>query len=54
MRRLANLPGWFVPASQLLDYLGEARGWQEIDGSRRRFNWMQWRWLLQKLKQSRS
>jgi len=26
MRRLANLPGWFVPASRLLDYLGKVRG----------------------------
>ncbi len=28
MRRLAALPGWFVPASTLLDYLREQPGWQ--------------------------
>ena len=53
MRRLANLPGWFVPASRLLDYLGEVRGC-EIDGDRRRLDRMQWRWLLHKLRHSRS
>ena len=54
MRRLANLPGWFVPASRLLDYLGEVRGWQVVDEDRRKLDRMQWRWLLQKLRHGKS
>ena len=54
MRRLANLPGWFVPASRLLDYLGEVRGWQVVDEDRRKLDRMQWSWLLQKLRHGKS
>jgi hypothetical protein len=50
MRRLAGLPGWFVPASTLLDYIGERRGWQKVGDDRHTLSGMQWRWLLQKIK----
>ena len=50
MRRLAGLPGWFVPVSTLLDYIGERKGWQKADNNRQALSRMQWRWLLQKIK----
>ena len=34
MRRLAGLPGWFVPVSTLLDYIGERRGWLKVGDDR--------------------
>ena len=50
MRRLARLSGWFVPASTLLTYIGEQRGWQRVDaGTRGVLSQMQRKWLLQKL-----
>jgi hypothetical protein len=49
MRRLAGLPGWFVPVSTLLDYIGERRGWQTVGDDRQVLSGMQWRWLLQKI-----
>ena len=50
MRRLAGLPGWFVPVSKLLDYIGEQKGWQNAGDNRYALSGMQWRWLLQKIK----
>jgi hypothetical protein len=50
MRRLAGLPGWFVPVSTLLDFIGERRGWQMVGDDRHALSGMQWRWLLQKIK----
>jgi hypothetical protein len=50
MRRLAGLPGWFVPVSTLLDYIGERKGWQKVGDDRHILSGMQWRWLLQKIK----
>lgn len=51
MRRLAGLPGWFVPVSTLLDYVGEQRGWQNVgDNNKYTLSEMQWKWLLQKIK----
>ena len=50
MRRLAGLPGWFVPVSTLLDYIGERRGWLKVGDDRHILSRMQWRWLLQKIK----
>lgn len=50
MRRLAGLPGWFVPVSTLLDYIGEQKGWQNADDNRYALSGMQWRWLLQKIR----
>lgn len=48
IRRLATLPGWFVPASTLLDYVGERRGWQSADHHRLTLQLMQWKWLAQR------
>jgi hypothetical protein len=50
MRRLAGLPGWFVPVSTLLDYVGERKGWQKVGNNRQALSGMQWRWLLQKIR----
>jgi hypothetical protein len=50
MSRLAGLPGWFVPVSTLLDYIGEQKGWQKVDSNRQTLSEMQWRWLLQKIR----
>jgi len=50
MRRLAGLQGWFVPVSTLLEYIGERRGWQKVNGNMHLLSRMQWRWLLQKIK----
>ncbi len=50
MRRLAGLPGWFVPVSTLLDYIGEHKGWRSVNGGRYALSGMQWRWLLQKIR----
>jgi len=48
--RLARMRGWFVPASTLLNYIGEQRGW--IDTGQHEFVYrrMQWRWLTQQFK----
>jgi hypothetical protein len=54
MRRLAQMPGWFVPASTLLEYIGEHRGWQSVDGNRRALHRMERKWLMQKIKRGRS
>lgn len=45
LRRLAGLPGWFVPASQLLRHIGDERGWGSVDGRRRSLHRMELRWL---------
>lgn len=45
IRRLAGMPGWFVPASTLLDYVGQQRGWLAIAEHRGTFEQMQWRWM---------
>ena len=47
MTRLGSLPGWFVPASTLLDYLGEQRGWQDVSRRRLSYMRMQYDWLYQ-------
>lgn len=49
IRRLAALPGWFVPASTLLDYIGEQRGWSNIDDHTLTFEQMQWVWMAQQV-----
>jgi hypothetical protein len=48
MRRLAALPGWFVPTSTLLDHLRTRPSWVP-EGDRSRLRRMQWRWLASKL-----
>jgi hypothetical protein len=49
MRRLADLGGWFVPASELLDYLREQPGWR-AHASRGRLRRMQLRFLASRLR----
>jgi hypothetical protein len=49
MSRLATLPGWFVPASSLLEYIGEQRGWRHLSNDGRDLRRMQLKWLLQKI-----
>ncbi len=49
MRRLADLPGWFVPTSTLLEYIGEKRGWMNAAEHQPSLRRMQWKWLIQKL-----
>lgn len=53
MRRLAALPGWFVPASTLLDHLKARPDWTgQVD--QRVLRRMQWKWLGAKLRNGRS
>jgi hypothetical protein len=49
IRRLGSLPGWFVPTTTLLDYLGSVRGWHNVADHKRTLKKMQWRWLLQQI-----
>ena len=49
MRRLAALPGWFVPASTLLNYIGDQRGWTDVSRHRFRYASMQCRWFSEQL-----
>ncbi len=44
MERLSRRPGWFVPASTLLDYLQTARGHHEITDRERGTLERQWLW----------
>ena len=52
MKRLAAKDGWFVPVTELLDYLLKLRG--SIDISSRERARLEWRWLRHKLKKGRS
>ena len=47
MRRLASLPGWFVPVSTLLQHVGAQRGWQDVSKHPLAFRRMQLNWLFQ-------
>jgi hypothetical protein len=49
IRRLGRLPGWFVPASTLLDFLGATRGWCNVENYEQTLRSMQWQWLVQQL-----
>ncbi len=48
MERLARRPGWFVPVSQLLDYIAQARGGIHILKRAER-TWLERKWLRHKL-----
>jgi hypothetical protein len=48
IERLSRKPGWFVPASRLLDYVGAQRGWLSAGEQPAAFTGMQWRWALEK------
>jgi hypothetical protein len=51
LRRLAELPGWFVPASTLLRHVGNERGWCSVDERRRRtLHRMERAWFLANLR----
>jgi hypothetical protein len=45
IRRIAGMPGWFPPASTLLDFLGDRRGWRDAADQKMLFQRMQWRWF---------
>jgi hypothetical protein len=49
LERLAALDGWFVPASDLLDHVGAARGWRTLD-RRGPFHRLQVKWFAGKLR----
>jgi hypothetical protein len=53
MKRLSRLPGWFVPASTMLDHLRSRPSWR-ADLNAGRLRRMQWRWLLSKLRHGTS
>jgi hypothetical protein len=46
--RLSRKPGWFVPATPLLDHIGAQRGWRIVGAERAELNRMQWRWALER------
>jgi hypothetical protein len=52
VERLAGLPGWFVPASTLLDHLRGQPNWQPEPGTRR-LRALERRWLGSKLLRGR-
>jgi len=49
IERLAGLPGWFVPASTLLDFLRSRPGWH-AEADRKILRSMQYRWLSSRLR----
>lgn len=53
MQRLARLPGWFVPAATLLDYLRDQRE-EAAEPDPRTLQRIQWNWLMAKFKNGRS
>ena len=46
IRRLGAMPGWFVPATTLLDYLAAQRGLPFTQAHNFTFQKMQWNWLM--------
>jgi hypothetical protein len=46
IRRLARMKGWFVPASELLEYVGEQRGWINVADHTWRYMQLQAKWLI--------
>ena len=51
LRRLAARPGWFVPASELLDFLVERHGVRPLPPEERRR--LEWSWLTASLRRFR-
>ncbi len=47
--RLSKLPGWFAPASEILDHLRAQPGWKP-DIEPQVLRRMEWRWLLGKIR----
>jgi hypothetical protein len=52
MRRIARKPGWFVPVSELLEFLRKGRNECIID--QRELSALEWKWLSYKLQKGRS
>jgi len=50
VERLCRLPGWFVPASTLLDHVGSVRGFPEVSTKSMSDSAMQWRWLSERVR----
>lgn len=49
IQRMAHMPGWFVPASQLLDHIGAERGWCVAGPESAVLRRMQWHWATQQM-----
>jgi hypothetical protein len=47
IHRLARMPGWFAPTSELLDHVGAQRGWQDAAEHLPVWMRMQWRWCAE-------
>jgi hypothetical protein len=48
MARLSKADGWFVPATELLDYVGAQKGWHTVDEERTSLSRMQWQWAYER------
>jgi hypothetical protein len=48
MIRLSRKAGWFVPATPLLEHIGNERGWPEAGDDRSDLTRMQWRWAWER------
>ena len=48
LAHLAGRPGWFVPVSELLDFLSSGRGIVELTAPQRAL--LEWRWLVHKVR----
>jgi hypothetical protein len=49
LRRLSRMPGWFVPVTTLLDYVGRTRGWRDVMDFPLEFQKMQSIWMIQQV-----
>jgi hypothetical protein len=50
IKRLSTLGGWFVPASTMLDWIGQQRGFADTSLRRREYSAMQWRWMAEQVR----
>jgi hypothetical protein len=48
VQRLSRKPGWFVPATPLLDHIGNARNWTVVGEDRQELARMQRRWAWER------
>jgi hypothetical protein len=48
VRRLGKSDGWFVPATQLLDFIGRHKGWHTVGEERSVLSRMQWQWARER------
>ncbi len=47
IKRLSTLGGWFAPASTILDWIGQQRGFADTSRRRATYRSMQWRWMAE-------